>query len=74
MVLLAYISLIVLALLEILPMQALAGLFTVPLALYVTRQIFLNYESRDIKGAMAGTIFLHFLTGVLMVVGVWLAV
>jgi 1,4-dihydroxy-2-naphthoate octaprenyltransferase len=74
MVMLAYLSLIVLVLCEILPMQTLAGLLTLPLALYVTRQIFLNYESRAIKSAMAGTIFLHFLTGVLMVVGIWLAV
>ena len=43
---------------------------TIPFALYVTRQIFKNYESRSIKDAMAGTIGLHFLTGVLMVVGV----
>ena len=72
--LLTYASLIVLVLTETLPTQALAGLITVPFALYVTRQIFINYESRAIKDAMAGTIFLHFLTGILMVVGIWLAV
>ncbi len=69
-----YVSLVVLVLMETLPTQALAGLVTVPFALYVTRQIFINYESRAIKGAMSGTIFLHFLTGILMVVGIWLAV
>jgi len=70
---LTYASLAVLVLMETLPTQALAGLLTVPLALYVTRQIFINYESRAIKDAMAGTIFLHFLTGILMVVGIWIA-
>ena len=72
--LLTYVSLIILVLIETLPTQALAGLITVPFALYVTRQIFINYESRAIKDAMAGTIFLHFLTGILMVGGIWLAV
>ena len=67
---LSYVSLVGLALVEALPFQALLGLLTLPWALYVTRQLFRNYMSRDIKSAMAGTIYLHFLTGLLTVIGV----
>lgn len=72
--LLSYVSLIVLVVVEILPTLALLGVITLPLGVYVTRQIFINYQSRSIKSAMEGTIGLHFLTGVLMVVGVWISV
>ena len=70
LMLLTYGSLFLLVNAGHLPTGAYLGLITIPFALYVTRQIFKNYESRSIKDAMAGTIGLHFLTGVLMVVGV----
>ncbi len=71
---LAYVSLVALVAGRALPVQTLAGLATLPLALYVTRELLRNYRSRGIKKAMAGTIYLHLTTGALMVLGAWLAV
>lgn len=70
---LSYIALLGLVFIESLPQYALLGLLTLPLALYVSRQLFSNYKSRAIKNVMAGTIYLHFFTGLLMIIGVGLS-
>ena len=44
------------------------------LAMYTTRHLFRHYRSRTIKAAMAGTIQNHLAAGLLMCLGVWLAV
>jgi 1,4-dihydroxy-2-naphthoate octaprenyltransferase len=72
MVTLTYISITTLVALLILPLGALAGLITIPLAFYFIRKLFADYKSRAIKDSMAGTIYIHFLTGLLMVIGTWL--
>ena len=54
---------------DILPAEALLGLLTIPLAVIVSRQLFLNLRSREIKKAMAGTIMLHLATGLLLALG-----
>ena len=59
---------------ELLPVEALVGLLSVPLAIYVTVQLFRHFKSRAIKTAQAGTIYLHLVTGLLLVLGVWLAI
>ncbi len=71
---LSYSSVVGLVLVEALPVQALAGLLTVPWAIYITRHLFRHYRTRAIKNAMAGTIYLHLVTGLLMVIGVWLVI
>ena len=49
------------------------SLVCLPLALYVTRQLFLHFRARTIKTAMAGTINMHLGAGLLTCLGVWLA-
>lgn len=71
---LSYACIVGSVLLEALPIQALAGLLTLPWAFYVTRHLFRNYRARAIKSAQAGTIYLHLFTGLLMILGVWLAI
>ena len=71
---LAYASLAGLVLIKALPTLALFGLISLPVAVYVTRHLFLHFRSRAIKTAMAGTIFLHLSTGLLIAFGVWLAI
>ena len=68
----SYASIIGLVIAETLPALALIGLASIPLALYVTRQLFLNIHSRDIKNAMVGTILLHLVTGLLIALGLGL--
>jgi 1,4-dihydroxy-2-naphthoate polyprenyltransferase len=70
----SYVSVIGLVVMGTLPGQALLGLGTVPVAVYVTRQFFRHFRSRSIKGAMGGTIYLHMATGLLIAFGVWLAI
>jgi len=57
----------------LLPMYALLGLGTIPLALYVTRLLFRDYRSRAVKGPMAKTIQFDLATTLLIIFGVWLA-
>ena len=71
---LAHAFLVGLVLMEALPTLGLLGLISLPLALYVIRHLFRNYRSRAIKTAMAGTINLHLAMGLLMTLGVWLAI
>ena len=71
---LCYASIVGLVLAGPLPVHALLGLATLPLALHATRLLFRHYRSRAVKGPMAGTIQLHLATGLLMILGLWLAV
>jgi 1,4-dihydroxy-2-naphthoate octaprenyltransferase len=73
LLILSYTFLIGFVLMEALPKQALVGLISLPLAFYVTRQLFRNYRSRSIKRVMAGTIYLHLAAGLLTVLGAWAA-
>ncbi len=70
----AYASVVGLVVSELLPAEALVGLLSMPLAVYVTVQLFRHFKSRAIKTAQAGTIYLHLVTGLLLVLGVWLAI
>lgn len=74
LLIISYVFLVGLVFMETLPKQALVGLISLPLAYYLTRQLFRNYQSRDIKKAMAGTIYLHLVVGVLIILGVWAAI
>jgi 1,4-dihydroxy-2-naphthoate octaprenyltransferase len=71
---LAYASVVGLVVSELLPVQALVGLLSMPLAIYVTVQLFRHFRSRAIRTAQAGTIYLHLVTGLLLALGVWLAI
>ena len=55
------------------PKAVLLGLLALPMAVRATKQLFVDFDSRDLVQACAGTIRYNLLTGVLMAVGLLLA-
>ena len=68
----AFVSIIVMALNGIFPMQSLITLFTSIISVYTIRTLYKYYNNRLLQPANAGTIGLHFITGVFFCVGIWL--
>ncbi|MEE9166644.1 MAG: 1,4-dihydroxy-2-naphthoate octaprenyltransferase [Candidatus Neomarinimicrobiota bacterium] len=62
----------VMAFLGVLPLLSLIVLPALYLAVTATRTMFRHYDDRLLRPANAGTINLHLVTGVLLIVGVWL--
>ena len=68
----AFVSIIVMALNGIFPMLSLITLFTSIISVYTIRTLYKYYNNRLLQPANAGTIGLHFITGVFFCVGIWL--
>ena len=68
----AFVSIIVMALNGIFPMLSLITLFTSIISVYTTKTLYKYYNNRLLQPANAGTIGLHFITGVFFCVGIWL--
>ena len=68
----AFVSIIGMALNGIFPMQSLITLFTSIISVYTIRTLYKYYNNRLLQPANAGTIGLHFITGVFFCVGIWL--
>ena len=68
----AFVSIIVIALNGIFPMLSLITLFTSIISVYTIRTLYKYYNNRLLQPANAGTIGLHFITGVFFCVGIWL--
>ena len=68
----AFVSIIVMALNGIFPMLSLITLFPSIISVYTIRTLYKYYNNRLLQPANAGTIGLHFITGVFFCVGIWL--
>ena len=70
----AFISIIALALAkpETFPMLSLISLITSFYSIYTIKTLYKHYDNRLLQPANAGTIGLHFLTGVFFCAGIWL--
>jgi 1,4-dihydroxy-2-naphthoate octaprenyltransferase len=68
----AFVSIIVMALNGIFPMLSLITLVTSIISVYTIRTLYKYYNNRLLQPANAGTIGLHFITGVFFCVGIWL--
>ena len=70
----AFISIIALALTrpETFPMLSLISLITSFYSIYTIKTLYKHYDNRLLQPANAGTIGLHFLTGVFFCAGIWL--
>ena len=68
----AFVSIIVMALSGTFPMLSLMTLVTSIISVYTTKTLYKYYNNRLLQPANAGTIGLHFITGVFFCVGIWL--
>ena len=68
----AFVSIIVMALNGTFPMLSLMTLVTSIISVYTIRTLYKYYNNRLLQPANAGTIGLHFITGVFFCVGIWL--
>ena len=68
----AFVSIIVMALSGTFPMLSLMPLVTSIISVYTTKTLYKYYNNRLLQPANAGTIGLHFITGVFFCVGIWL--
>jgi 1,4-dihydroxy-2-naphthoate octaprenyltransferase len=68
----AFVSIIVMTLNGIFPMLSLITLVTSIISVYTIRTLYKYYNNRLLQPANAGTIGLHFITGVFFCVGIWL--
>ena len=68
----AFISIIVMALNGTFPMLSLMALVTSIISVYTIRILYKYYDNRLLQPANAGTIGLHFITGVFFCLGIWL--
>ena len=68
----AFISIIVMALNGTFPMLSLMALVTSVFSIYTIKTLYKHYDNRLLQPANAGTIALHFITGVFFCVGIWL--
>ena len=68
----AFISIIVMALNGTFPMLSLMALITSVFSIYTIKILYKHYDNRLLQPANAGTIALHFITGVFFCVGIWL--
>ena len=68
----AFISIIVTALNGTFPMLSLMALVTSVFSIYTIKTLYKHYDNRLLQPANAGTIALHFITGVFFCVGIWL--
>ena len=68
----AFVSIIVMALSGTFPMLSLMTLVTSIISVYTTKILYKYYNNRLLQPANAGTIGLHFITGVFFCVGIWL--
>ena len=68
----AFISIIVMALNGTFPMLSLMALITSVFSIYTIKTLYKHYDNRLLQPANAGTIALHFITGVFFCVGIWL--
>jgi len=68
----AFVSIIVMTLNGIFPMLSLMTLVTSIISVYTTKTLYKYYNNRLLQPANAGTIGLHFITGVFFCVGIWL--
>lgn len=68
----AFVSIIVMALSGTFPMLSLMTLVTSIISVYTIRTLYKYYNNRLLQPANAGTIGLHFITGVFFCVGIWL--
>ena len=68
----AFVSIIVMALNGTFPMLSLMTLVTSIISVYTTKTLYKYYNNRLLQPANAGTIGLHFITGVFFCVGIWL--
>ena len=68
----AFISIIVMALNGTFPMLSLMALVTSVFSIYTIKTLYKHYDNRLLQPANAGTIALHFITGVIFCVGIWL--
>jgi 1,4-dihydroxy-2-naphthoate octaprenyltransferase len=68
----AFISIIVMALNGTFPMLSLMALITSVFSIYTIKILYKHYDNRLLQPANAGTIALHFITGVFFCIGIWL--
>ena len=68
----AFISIIVTALNGTFPMLSLMALVTSVFSIYTIKTLYKHYDNRLLQPANAGTIALHFITGVFFCIGIWL--
>jgi len=70
----AFISIVTLALTkpQIFPMLTLISLITSLYSIYTIKTLYEHYDNRLLQPANAGTIGLHFLTGLFFCAGIWL--
>ena len=55
---------------NIIDIEAIISLAVLPIALYYSYHVMRNYNTRDLASANWGTIGIHSLTGILLIIGV----
>ena len=65
----AFGSIYVLSIYDIVEQGALLSLLGLPIALYYSYQVICNYNTRELAGANWGTIGIHAITGILLIIG-----
>jgi len=73
LLLFAYLSVALLVITDFLPVGGLAVLLSLPLAFSATRKVFVHYRDRELINACSGTIQLHLIVSLLLVVGILLS-
>ena len=68
----AFGSIYVLYIYDIVEQGALLSLLGLPIALYYSYQVICNYNTRELAGANWGTIGIHAITGILLIIGLYL--